>query len=224
MLRVGTSGWDYDAWRRKFYPEKLKKRERLGYYASQFPTVEVNYTFTKVPDEEVFAEWAAQVPDEFVFAIKAPQTITHFKRLVGCRREVERLFKKSAVMQKKRGPFLFQLPPNFKADHRRLKNFLKLIDVPAAFEFRHESWFGDQTFDLLKSANVALCIADTDDLRTPSVKTAPFGYFRLRREDYEKKDLAVWRDETNGFSGDVFVYFKHEDSASGPRFARQLVR
>ena len=224
MLRVGTSGYDYDAWKKKFYPDKLKKRERLSYYASQFPTVEINYTFTKVPDEEVFAEWAAQVPDEFVFAIKAPQAITHFKRLVGCRKELERLFKKSAVMQKKRGPFLFQLPPNFKADHKRLKNFLKLIDVPAAFEFRHPSWFADETYQLLKSANVALCIADTDDLRTPVIETASFAYFRLRREDYSKSDLVKWREETKRFSGDVFVYFKHEDTASGPRFAKQFVR
>ena len=101
---------------------------------------------------------------------------------------------------------------------------MKLIDVPAAFEFRHPSWFVDETYGLLKSANVALCIADTDDLRTPTVRTASFGYFRLRREDYTTKDLSAWREETKGFSGDVFVFFKHEDTASGPRWARQFVR
>ena len=227
MWRVGTSGYNYDAWRGVFYPDKLAKSKMLGFYATQFSTVEINYTFYRMPTEKTLTGWGQQVPEGFRFALKASQRITHHKRLAECDEELKYFLKVSQVLGARLGPILFQLPPNLKCDAGRLQNFLALIPrgVEAAFEFRHASWFDDTIFRALSEAGVALCIADTDDLETPLIKTAPYGYLRLRREDYTPKMIASWarRIDELGFSGDVSVYFKHEDGALGPKFARQLL-
>ena len=224
----GTSGYDYEPWRGRFYPEDLPKAKMLSYYASRFGAVEINYTFRRIPTEKATRGWAARVPDGFRFALKAWQRITHHARLRGTSEMVASFNEAARALGPKLGPVLYQLPPNLKRDDALFADFLAQLprDVSAAFEFRHESWFADATFRALESAGAAVCVADTDDLATPRIRTAPFGYLRLRRLDYSKRDLDSWaawvRDA--GFTQDVTAFFKHEDETKGPQFAQSFAR
>ena len=224
-MHVGTSGYNYEAWRGSFYPEDLSARKMLAYYAGQFDTVEINYSFYRKPTAKILQGWAAQVPEGFRFALKAWQRITHQKRL----RETAELVSSFADAARELGPrlapVLYQLPPNLKADLPLLRDFLHQIprDVRAAFEFRHQSWFAEETYQALRDHGAALCIAESDELVTPPVRTAEFGYFRLRRLDYDEAALRKWAEVVRGYSGEVFVYFKHEDEARGPTFAKQFL-
>jgi uncharacterized protein YecE (DUF72 family) len=223
---IGTSGYAYPKWKGSFYPPKIPSKKLLEYYASKLSTVEINNTFYDLPELTTVAGWAAQVPASFIFAIKAPQKITHHLRLKpGSAEVLAELLRLVAPLGKKRGPLLFQLPPNLKKDTGLLAAFLAGLPKKerAAFEFRHESWFGDDVFRLLEEARVALCIAESEKLATPLVATADWGYLRLRREDYVKKDLAAWAKKVAAQKWKrAFIYFKHEDTGSGPRFAAQL--
>lgn len=223
---VGTSGYSYPPWKGRFYPEKMPAKQFLPFYASKFPTVEINNTFYRMPSAELVGSWAAEVPASFTFAIKAPQRITHQLRLrEGSAEVVAALLDIVAVLGKKRGPILFQLPPNMKKDLPRLQAFLATLPrrCRAAFEFRHESWLGDDVYEALRAAGAALCIADTDDLSTPVIATADWGYLRLRREDYVAADIRKWAKAISKQKWkSAFVYFKHEDKAKGPAFGLQL--
>lgn len=225
-VAIGTSGYAYPAWKGRFYPPDLPARKFLPFYASRFGTVELNNTFYKMPSAKLVQAWADEAPAGFVFAVKAPQRITHFKRLVECDEPMGELFRAIAPLGKKLGPILFQLPPNLKKDLPRLRAFLGALPkrCRAAFEFRHPSWLDDDTFDALHDAGVALCIADSEKLSTPVVATAKWGYLRLRREDYRKSDIRKWgnRISTQKWK-DAFVYFKHEDTATGPAYASLLM-
>jgi uncharacterized protein YecE (DUF72 family) len=224
-VHVGTSGYNYEAWRGSFYPEDLSAKKMLSYYAGQFDTVEINYSFYRKPTPKILQGWAAQVPDRFRFALKAWQRITHQKRL----RETDELVASFAEVARELGPrlapVLYQLPPNLKADVPLLRGFLGQLprDIRAAFEFRHDSWFSDATYAALRDAGAALCIAESEDLATPPERTADFGYFRLRRLDYDEPALRKWAEQVRQYSGDVFVYFKHEDEARGPAFAKDFL-
>ena len=224
---VGTSGYSYKEWKGIFYPEKLPQKEMLRYYAQRFSTVEINNTFYRMPKASVLESWAAQVPENFRFVLKAPQKITHFQRLKDAEDSTDYFVSTSAVLKQRRGPLLFQLPPNLKKDIARLQAFLDLLGAgtQAAFEFRHESWFADDVVDLLRSRLCALCIADMED--TPSnelVRTAGWGYLRLRRENYTDQELREWigRVRAQDWS-EAYVFFKHEDSATGPKFAGRFL-
>ena len=228
MIWVGTSGFQYKEWKGTFYPETLSLAKMLPYYAERFPTTEINYSFRRIPSEKTLANWSANTPQKFRFALKAPQEITHFRKLRDCSEVLNRFGDALKTLGEKLGPVLFQLPPVLKNDGALLKDFL--ANIPAgfrsAFEFRHESWFNDETFAVLKSKKAALCIADTDELSTPIVATADFGYFRLRKIDYAKPDIKRWAKaivEQRRTAKDVFVYFKHEETGTGPRFARELL-
>jgi uncharacterized protein YecE (DUF72 family) len=224
---AGTSGYDYDAWKGAFYPEDLPKAKRLPFYAERFGAVEINYSFYRKPSPSTLQGWAARVPEGFRFVLKGWQRITHQQRLVACGELVTVFWEAARVLEDRLGPILFQLPPNLRKDAPRLQAFLAILPagLRAAFEFRHESWFDDETFDLLKGAGAALCIAESEKLSTPLVRTAPFGYFRLRREDYTPADVDAWagRVQAAGFEGDVFAFFKHEDDAKGPAFAARFL-
>jgi uncharacterized protein YecE (DUF72 family) len=218
----GTSGYNYDPWRGPFYPEDLPKTKMLAYYASRFDTVEINYSFYRRPTAKLLTGWAAQVPKRFRFALKAWQAITHRARLrepglVGPFADAAR------SLGPRLAPILYQLPPNLKADVPLLRDFIHQLprDLAAAFEFRHETWFSDATFSALREFGAALCIAESDELSTPRVRTASFGYLRLRKAEYAEAELHGWASWVReaGFVGDVFCYFKHEDEARGPRFA-----
>jgi len=224
----GTSGYDYEPWRGRFYPEDLPKSKMLPYYASRFPAVEINYSFRRKPTEQLARGWAAQVPEAFRFALKAWQRITHHARLRGTGEMVASFCEAARALGPKLGPVLYQLPPNLKRDDALLGDFLDQLprDVPGAFEFRHESWFADETYRALERAGAALCLAESDELATPRVRTAPFGYLRLRRAEYPDADLDSWAAWVRGagFAQDVSAFFKHEDEAKGPLFAQSFAR
>jgi uncharacterized protein YecE (DUF72 family) len=227
-VRVGTSGWNYPEWKGAFYPGDLAAARMLAFYAGRFPTVEVNATFYRMPTPKILGAWAAQVPEAFVFALKAPRRITHFARLRDVDEPVDFLCETARTLGGRLGPLLFQLPPNFAKDADRLARVLARIprDLHAAFEFRHASWFADDVYGLLRRANAALAIVDTEEGTTPEVATADWGYFRLREVDYADADLARWagRIRTIGAGwAEAFVYFKHEERATGPALAGRLV-
>ncbi|MGH9883917.1 MAG: DUF72 domain-containing protein [bacterium] len=227
-LFAGTSGFAYKQWKGPFYPEKLADAKMLAYYGEHFRSVEINNTFYRMPRENVLRDWAASVPDDFRFVLKASRHVTHLKRLKDPQ-PVEYFLKVAAALAEKRGPFLFQLPPNMKKDLERLRTFLSWLprDVRAALEFRHESWHDEDVFAALREHNAALCIAQSEEeedaLQTPFVATADWAYLRLRKVAYGPGELEEWAQRIRGPAwGDVFVFFKHEDEGTGPKLAKQF--
>jgi len=235
-LFVGTSGWAYPTWKPEFYPEGLAAKKFLPYYASRMNSVEVNYTFRTLPSAKTLTDWLAATPAGFRFSFKAPQRITHFKRLRECEADLAQFLDVLAPVRDagKLGLLLFQLPPNFKADAERLLAFLAAPAflapqaAPIAFEFRHESWFTPEIESILRHRNAALCIAKSDDLVTPETHPASTHTgFRLRRNGgYTEAEIAAFakRFVTLSETRDVYVYFKHEDDPSGARNAVALLR
>jgi uncharacterized protein YecE (DUF72 family) len=226
---VGTSGYNYPEWRGSFYPEKFAAAKMLPYYAERFPTVEINYTFYRAPNEKILDGWSKATPERFRLTLKAPKRITHDRRLRDCADPVRQFLETAATLGPKLGALLFQLPPNLKKDLALFDAFLDPFPprVCAAFEFRHESWLDEEVYARLRARNLALCVADSERLSTPVVMTADYGYFRLRDEGYTPEDIARWgeaiREKTSG-CGDVFVYFKHEEEGKGPEFAKLLMQ
>jgi uncharacterized protein YecE (DUF72 family) len=226
---VGTSGYNYPEWRGSFYPEKFAAAKMLPYYAERFPTVEINYTFYRAPNEKILDGWNQATPDRFKLTLKAPRRITHDRRLRDCAEPVRQFLETASSLGAKLGALLFQLPPNLKKDVALFDSFLDTFPprVCAAFEFRHESWLDEDVYARLRARNLALCIADSERLSTPVVITADYAYFRLRDEGYMSDDIARWagviRDKTSACK-DVFVYFKHEESGKGPAFGLELMR
>jgi uncharacterized protein YecE (DUF72 family) len=227
---AGTSGWAYASWKPGFYPAKTPAARMLAYYASQLNSVEVNFTFRQLPSEKQLTTWLDAATDGFRFSFKAPQAITHLKRLRECGGALAAL--KSALLPAERagklGAVLFQLPPNFRADVERLKTFLDdvaQLKLRAAFEFRHESWFEEATYAALTQGNAALCIAESDELQTPQRRTADFLCYRLRRSSYSEADLQerARRFAEDAKQGDVYAYFMHEDAPDGPLRARAML-
>lgn len=226
-LHVGTSGYNFPEWRGSFYPPKLPSAKWLEYYAQQLGTVEINYTFYRMPNAKTIAGWDAATPPNFVFVLKAPQRITHFARLKNIDDPLRFFVETVRKLHAKLGPVLFQLPPNFKKDIARLSDLLTQFptDVRAACEFRHASWWSDDVYELLRSTNTALCIADTEEGTTPLEATASFGYVRLRDAGYTKEGLEEWVKKIQALGGawsDAYVFFKHEEKGVGPRLAREF--
>ncbi|PYL26010.1 MAG: DUF72 domain-containing protein [Verrucomicrobia bacterium] len=225
---IGTSGFQYTEWKGNFYPEDLPAAKMLPFYAERFSTTEVNYTFHRIPAAKTIDNWKQLTPDNFRFALKAPQKITHWSKLRDCADTLDYFCKVISGLGDRLGPVLFQLPPTFKKDADVLSSFLReLPSTRAAFEFRHESWFNDEIYELLKSRNIALCIADTETIETPKTITANYGYLRLRREDYQGIDVERWAKFVREQEADwqhVFVYFKHEESGIGPKLAQQMMQ
>lgn len=224
-LYVGTSGYSYKPWKGTFYPERLPDRRMLGYYGERFRSVEINSTFYAMPRASALEAWAGQVPEDFRFVLKAPKAITHGRKLVGVDDLVAQFVEAAGALAGRMGPLLFQLPPTLKKDVGRLQAFLALLPpgVRAALEFRHDSWFEEEVYGLLRDHGAALCVADAEgDLDVPFAATADWGYLRLRRPDYGDADLEGWarRVRDQGWR-DAFVFFKHEDEAKGPRMAER---
>ena len=222
QLLIGTSGFSYPAWRGSFYPEKLPEKEMLAFYAGRLAAVEINNSFYRMPNPETLERWAAGTPAGFRFALKSPRRITHEKKLVDVGASVERLEQAARSLGDKLGPILFQLPPFMKKDLVRLDDFLAALPpgLRPAMEFRHESWFADDVYARLRVHGAALCVAESEDLATPLVATAGWGYLRLRRQDYDDAALASWAERVKAQSWETtYVFFKHEDEAKGPDFA-----
>jgi len=227
-LFAGASGYSFKEWKGVFYPDDIKAEDMLAFYSARLPTVEINNTFYRMPKTSVIENWAAATPDDFRFSIKASQRITHMSRLRAetAADPVGYLYKNLTALGAKRGPVLFQLPPNMKKDLVRLSEFLSLLpaDHNATFEFRNDTWFDDEVYATLKGAGAALCLSEREDSAPPPlVETAPRGYVRLRLETYSDADLKEWA-RTLRASGwrEIYVYFMHE--ATAPGYALKLMK
>lgn len=232
---AGTSGWAYPTWKPGFYPKEVTAKRFLEHYGERLNSVEVNYTFRKLPEAAQLEGWLAATPKAFRFSFKAPEAITHRKRLRECGAAAAEFLDaiEPARKAKKLGLLLFQLPPNFKPDLDRLHTFLSLPEMKRAervsFEFRHEGWFTPECFALLKRHNVALCIAQSENLQTPEVHTArSFTSFRLRMPGgYSAAEAAAHAARFHALAAkgrDVYVYYKHEDEPTGPLAAEAMLR
>lgn len=223
---IGTSGYNYPEWKGTFYPDRIKPADMLKFYGGQFDSVEINYTFYRMPNAKSIDGWMADTPEDFRFVLKAPKRITHERRLRDFGDALAVFVRLASGLEGRLGPLLFQLPPNLKKDLPRLEAFLDEIPdtARAAFEFRHESWFDDDVLGALRARGAALCVADSEKISAPVVQTAAFSYFRLRDEGYQHADIAAWTDKVReaSASGDVYVFFKHEESGKGPAFAKQM--
>jgi uncharacterized protein YecE (DUF72 family) len=231
QLYVGTSGWAYPSWKPDFYPEKLAQKKFLNFYATKLNAVEVNYTFRQLVKETTVQNWIAETPGHFRFTIKAHQVLTHIKRLRGAEEFLARFLGTLEGLERagRLGPILFQLPPNFKTDQATLSEFLKALPrvVRAAIEFRHDSWFTEETWQTLRDRNIALCVAETEERDTPDVVTADYAYYRYRKPSYtaEEREAMVARiREHLGAGRDVFAYFKHEETPEGALYAVDVLR
>ena len=227
-LYVGTSGYSYKEWKGSFYPERLSPKEMLSYYAERFKAVELNNTFYRLPQPEMVESWKAQVPRDFRFTMKASQGITHFRRLKDAAGATRLMLEKVAEFEDRLGAVLFRMPEDFKKDLARLETFLKALpaDTPTVFEFRHESWFDDEVLGLLRSHKRVLCVSDRDEMPMDHIdKTADWGYVRLRRVKYSDADLKGWIKRIKAQKWkDTYVFFKHEDEATGPKLAARFVK
>jgi uncharacterized protein YecE (DUF72 family) len=226
-IRAGTSGYSSKEWKGNFYPADLPAAEMLAYYAKQFSTVEINNTFYRMPTDKLLLDWSRQVPDGFQFVLKASRRITHNKKLANVDEDLAYLLKTMAALGDKRGPLLFQTPPFLRKNLDVLKTFLGGLPKSGrhSLEFRHQSWFDEETFGVLREHNTALCLAEADnDLEIPFVSTADWGYLRLREPDYTDADLLEWSKRVAGQPWkEVFVFFKHEDAGKGPAFAKRFL-
>jgi uncharacterized protein YecE (DUF72 family) len=224
-VSIGTSGFSYKEWLGKFYPEKLAADAMLAFYAKHFDTVEINNTFYRMPAETMLARWASEAPAGFEFTLKAPRRITHDKRLREAESDVAEFCRRAATLGERMGVLLFQTPPFLKKDLPRLRDFLALLPAGtrAAFEFRSDSWQGDDVYAALRERGAMLCVTDTDEGDTPFVATCDCGYLRLRRTHYEDAELAAWAQRIAAQPlARAYIYFMHEDEALGTRFAQRL--
>ena len=233
-LLAGASGYSFKEWKGTFYPADMKPDGMLAYYSARLPTVEINNTFYRMPNRALLERWAAETPASFRFALKSPRQITHMRKLVDVGDAVEKLAEMAGALGDRLGPILFQLPPFVRKDLGVLEAFLstfatvstqegKAPGLRAALEFRHASWLSDDVYDVLRRHDAALCIADSEELATPFVATAGWGYLRLRRQDYDEAALRGWADRLKAQSYETaYVFFKHEDEGAGPALARSF--
>jgi uncharacterized protein YecE (DUF72 family) len=234
-IRIGTSGWSYDGWRGRLYPEDVPKRAGLTYYATQFPTAEINSAFYRTPSLEAVRLWREQTPPDFVFAWKASKFITHWKRLTEkCENSIALMQTRLHALGPKAAIVLFQLPPHFSRNVERLTSFLGMLPRRRryAFEFRHKSWYADDVLELLQRRGVSLCISDHADAPAPWLVTARHVYVRGHgpsgryRGSYSRATLRRWADAVLAWQAqgcDVFVYFDNDQKAAAPADARRLM-
>jgi uncharacterized protein YecE (DUF72 family) len=230
-LYAGTSGFAYPAWKPGFYPAKLPANRFLKHYAGRLNSVEINYTFRRLPAASTLASWVEATPPGFVFAVKANMRITHILRLKNAEQATEVFLKAIDPLRSSRrlGPVLFQLPPQMKCDVAVLRNYLELLprDLRYAFEFRHESWLVDEVYEELRRRNISLCVAESEKLVVPEAITADFVYYRLRKPSYTEKDVdafAARARELLSEGRDLYLMFKHEESPEGALNAELLLK
>lgn len=233
MLRIGTSGWSYKHWQGLFYPENLTSTRWLEHYSEHFDTVELNSSFYHLPKLTTFENWHRRTPKNFLFSIKGSRFVSHILKLNGAREPLQNLLDNASGLKEKLGPILFQLPPNFSLDLERLEKFAKILPTNQhfTFEFRHESWFCDEVYQLLRKNNLALTISDTPKHPLVFETTADFVYVRLHghkilyTSKYSKKELGEWTEKIKGWLAadlDVFVYFDNDANANAVTNAQEL--
>ena len=222
-ILIGTSGFSYPEWKGSFYPEKLPSKKYLSYYAEHFPTTEINNTFYRIPTSANTAEWYKAVGADFSFTLKLSQRITHQKKLQNCEEEMSRFLDAAKELREKMGPILVQLPPFFKQNLQVLQEFLEAHSANSrlAFEFRHDSWFEESTYQMLQEHGCSLAVVESEERKAEHRVTGNFVYMRLRKEDYSKEELFSWSKWMGEESVDVYCYLKHDVKA--PAFARQLM-
>lgn len=227
-LYVGTSGYSYKEWKGSFYPEKIPAKDMLAYYASRLHAVELNNTFYRMPQPGMIDNWKSQVPQNFRFSVKAPQVITHFRRLKDAAPQTRIMLKTISALEDRLGAVIFRLPEDMKRDLKRLETFLKVLPeyTPAVFDFRHPTWFDDEVVELLRSQKRVFCVSDIEELPASyTYRTADWGYVRLRRERYTEAELIQWIKRIKAQKWkNTYVFFKHEDEGTGPKLAEQFVR
>lgn len=224
-IRIGASGFSYKEWLGRFYPAKLAGSKMLAYYAERLPSVEINYTFRRMPKTSTFEKWSQQTPPHFRFALKAPQRITHFNRLRDTKTALDYFIEVAGALKDRLGPILFQLPPDLPREDSLLSDFLQELAgrVRPAFEFRNRSWFHERVFEILRMNHAAFCIAESEKIVSPVECTAPYAYLRLRNETYDDASLAPWAERIRMLARnapEIYVFFKHESAA--PDLANRL--
>ncbi|WOJ89645.1 DUF72 domain-containing protein [Methylocapsa polymorpha] len=233
-IHIGTSGWRYDHWRGPFYPETLAAEDMLAFYAERFATVELNYSFYRLPEPESVRSWLARTPKHFLFACKASRYTTHVKRLKDAPKSFEKFFPRVDLLGEKLGPILFQTPPRFLPDPERLASFIAALPAKHryAFEFRDRRWLCDAARDVLAEANCAFCIFDIEGVQSPSWTTADFVYLRLHgpggkyQGSYDDRALRSWAKQIYSFARqeiDVYCYFNNDQAGHAPANALRLI-
>ena len=218
---IGTSGWHYDDWKGRFYPEKLPKTKWLEFYASHYTTLELNNTFYRLPSENAYKKWYDSSPPGFTFAVKVSRFITHIKRLKDCDEALNNFMSRSALLKEKLGPLLYQLPPGLRRNDSLLSDFLGKLprELRHVIEFRHESWLADEVFEVLRNYKVGFCVFDMPKLKCPLLATADFAYIRFHGKDslysscYSDEELADWADRIRDTASDlesVYIYFNND--------------
>ena len=232
---IGTSGFSYPHWRRKFYPEKIPPLLWLSFYSEHFSTVELNNPFYRLPPRKTFEGWKDKTPPGFIFSIKMNRFITHIKRLSEVREPIKRFFDAAEGLGEKMGPILFQFPPNFNVDHRRLENLFTHLPLRKryAFEFRHKSWFNKKTYQILEEHGAALCYSSTPRYPTFFLDSTPFIYSRFHGKEklysscYSHEELQEWAKTFRGCleeGKDIYVYFDNDAKGYAIQNARELLR
>lgn len=232
---IGTSGWSYPDWKELFYPKEVKSKDWLSYYANHFATVELNNTFYHLPTEKSIQNWYSHAPQGFIFAVKASQYITHLKRLTDPSETTRKFFDALKGLKDKLGPILFQLPPSFKQNLERLHKFIRYLPpgFRYVFEFRHDSWYQEDTYDLLKKYGAALCITDLKGKQSPEVITADFTYLRLHgpklayQGEYGPKRLQEWKKKFDAWHKNkiqIFCYFDNDAKSDAIKDAFEIKR
>jgi uncharacterized protein YecE (DUF72 family) len=233
QYHIGTSGWHYDDWRGRFYPDKLPKTQWLEFYARHFSTLELNNTFYHLPSENAFQNWYNSSPSDFTFAVKASRYITHIKRLKDCGEEVNKFTSRAVLLKEKLGPLLYQLPPGLHRDDDKLKEFLKVLPSGGkhVIEFRHESWFVEEVYEILRQHEVGFCIYDMPKLTSPIIATTDFAYIRFHGSDslysscYTDKEMADWAKKIKRLAKNlesVYIYFNNDVAGYALENARTL--
>ena len=233
--RIGTSGWHYDHWQDRFYPQKLAKAKWLRFYASHFTTVELNNTFYRLPRETAFTSWYDSSPANFTFAVKVSRFITHIKRLKNCEEAVEKFISSAKILGNKLGPLLYQLPPNMHRNDEVLESFLCILpqETKHVFEFRHPSWLDDKVFEILRRHNVGFCVFDMPSVSCPLIATADFAYIRfhgsteLYSSCYSDEELADWAKRLANLTVNpktMYIYFNNDAQAFAVKNALTLHR
>jgi len=232
-IHIGTSGWHYKHWVGDFYPERYPPDKMFPWYAREFNTVEINNSFYRLPEEKTFQRWKDLAPPRFIFAVKASRFITHIKRLKDARNSIDLLMSRVEPLGPALGPVLFQLPPRWKVNVERLPEFLSLLPKGPSFviEFRDESWYTRQVYELLRRHNVALCIHDWREMPWPKQLTANFTYIRFHGSgsryggSYPNAHLCEWADRIRSWKGrlgEIFVYFNNDIGGHAIRNALSL--
>lgn len=222
-ILIGTSGFSYPEWKGIFYPDDLPAKKYLSFYAQHFKTTEINNTFYRIPTYQLTESWYKEVPPDFLFTLKMSQAVTHRKKLRNAEEEMERFLDAATGLKERLGTILVQLPPYFKKDTATLESFLQNYANKArlAFEFRHETWYTTEIYELLKKYNTTLAVVEAEDNTVVREVTGSFIYMRLRKGDYEKTELKEWADWMGTQKVDIYCYLKHDEKA--PVLAQQLL-